>query len=72
MVEVNTILLEGEVMNRYIDADALESMTYEVFGADSDPQKWDSGRWVRYKLFETFFHSQRAVDAVEGKGTDNE
>lgn len=38
---------------RLIDADALENaMYYEAFETDSDMQKWDSGCWIRYKMFE--------------------
>ena len=38
---------------RLIDADALENRMYhESFEKDSDLQKWDSGCWIRYKLFE--------------------
>lgn len=38
---------------RLIDADALnERMYHDAFETDSDMQKWDSGCWIRYKLFE--------------------
>ena len=38
---------------RLIDADALnERMYHDAFEADSDMQKWDSGCWIRYKMFE--------------------
>ena len=38
---------------RPIDADALrEAMYHEAFETDSDMQKWDSGCWIRYKMFE--------------------
>ena len=38
---------------RLIDARALETAMYhEAFETDSDMQKWDSGCWIRYKMFE--------------------
>ena len=38
---------------RPIDADALMAVMYhEAFETDSDRQKWDSGCWIRYKMFE--------------------
>jgi len=36
-----------------IDIDKLsDAMYHEAFETDSDWQKWDSGCWIRYKLFE--------------------
>ena len=29
-----------------------QAMYHEAFEVDSDLQKWDSGCWIRYKLFE--------------------
>ena len=38
---------------RLIDADALnERMYHDAFETDSDMQKWDSGCWIRYMMFE--------------------
>ena len=38
---------------RLIDADALrDAMYHEAFETDTQMQKWDSGCWVRYKMFE--------------------
>lgn len=46
-------------MPRYIDADALrEKMFHEAFEKDSQDQKWDSGCWIRYHMFEN------AVDSI--------
>lgn len=48
----------GEVVKvpphgRLIDADALrQTMYHEAFETDSPLQKWDSGCWIRYKMFE--------------------
>ena len=51
---------------RLIDADALENaMYYEAFETDSDMQKWDSGCWIRYKMFEKHLANAPTVDAVE-------
>ena len=36
-----------------IDIGALnDAMYHEAFETDSDMQKWDSGCWIRYKMFE--------------------
>lgn len=40
-------------MARLIDADELRKRMYHAtFEQDSDLQRWDSGCWIRYKLFE--------------------
>lgn len=50
---------------RLIDADALrEKMYHEAFEKDSDMQKWDSGCWIRYRMFENAIDSAPTVDAV--------
>lgn len=52
-------------MTRLIDADALERAMYEeVFEKDTDMQRWDSGCWIRYKLFENVLDAQPTIDAV--------
>ena len=44
---------------RIIDADDFENRMYhEAFEKDSDLQKWDSGCWIRYKLFENVLREQ--------------
>lgn len=51
-------------MSRYIDADALrEHMYHEAFETDSGLQKWDSGLWIRYQLFESVLNTEITVDA---------
>ena len=58
-------------MPRYIDADALrQRMYHEAFETDTDMQKWDSGCWIRYKLFENCIESAPTVspDDVLGVG----
>ena len=38
---------------RLIDARVFEATMYhQAFETDSDMQKWDSGCWIRYKMFE--------------------
>lgn len=53
-------------MARYIDADRLEKeMYHEAFETDTDMQKWDSGCWIRYKMFENCIAQQPTADVVE-------
>lgn len=50
---------------RLIDADALrKAMYHEAFENDSDEQKWESGCWIRYKMFERNLKNAPTVDAV--------
>lgn len=52
-------------MTRLIDADALSmAMYHEAMEKDSDFQRWDSGCWIRYKLFENVLDAQPTIDAV--------
>lgn len=39
-------------------------MYEEVFLKDSDDQRWDSGCWIRYKMFENALASAPTIDAV--------
>ena len=51
---------------RLIDADALyKRMNHDAFEVDSDMQKWDSGCWIRFKMFENAMKDAPTVDAVE-------
>lgn len=52
---------------RLIDAEELRKQMYhEAFETDSDMQKWDSGCWIRYKMFENALESAPTiVDAEE-------
>lgn len=53
---------------RLIDADAFGNRMYhEVFEKDSDDQRWDSGCWMRYKLFEKVLKEQPTVEQPERK-----
>ena len=50
---------------RIIDADKLEAdMYHNAFEVDTDLQRWDSGCWIRYKMFENVIEEQPTVDAV--------
>ena len=52
-------------MSRYIDADEFRRVMYhEAFETDSDLQKWDSGCWIRYKMFENAIENFPTADAV--------
>ena len=52
-------------MPRLISADKLESdMYHNAFEIDTDLQKWDSGCWIRYKMFENVIEEQPTVDAI--------
>ena len=51
---------------RLIDADKLSAdMYHEAFVKDSDMQKWDSGCWIRYKMFENVLKAQPTVEAPD-------
>ena len=48
---------------RLIDADRLSrEMYHEAFETDTDLQKWDSGCWIRYKMFENKLDSAPTVE----------
>lgn len=52
---------------RLIDADALrQTMYHEAFETDSPMQKWDSGCWIRYKMFERMEETAPTVIDAEG------
>ena len=56
-------------MGRMIDADDFENRMYnEVFEKDSEDQKWDSGCWMRYKLFERVLKEQPTIEPERKKG----
>ena len=53
-------------MAEYIDRNAFgNSMYHEAFEKDSDMQKWDSGCWIRYKLFEKVLRDTPSADVVK-------
>lgn len=50
---------------RLIDADALrETMYHKAFETDTDMQKWDSGCWIRYKMFENALENAPTIEVV--------
>ena len=66
-------------MSRYINADALENKMYhEAFENDAsynerNPMaKWDSGLWIRYKLFENTINDVPTVTTKEIKYFDED
>lgn len=53
-------------MSDLIDREALRAAMYEAaFETDSNEQKWDSGCWIRYKMFERVVDSLPSVPAPE-------
>ena len=51
---------------RQIDADDFRNRMYhEAFEKDTDLRKWDSGCWIRYKLFENVLREQPTVQTEE-------
>lgn len=50
---------------RWIDADAFRvRMYHEAFNVDSTDQRWDSGCWIRYRLFERVLDAIPAADVA--------
>lgn len=50
---------------KLIDAYALTRTMYlKSFDTDDGRQRWDSGLWIRYKIFEEARDEQPTVDAV--------
>lgn len=53
---------------RLIDADALiNRMYHDAFETDTDMQKWDSGCWIRYKMFENAIDEQPTIEPKHGE-----
>lgn len=52
-------------MSRLIEVDALDrAMYHKSFETDDGRQKWDSGLWIRYKIYEETRDETPTVDAV--------
>jgi len=62
-------LIEIPPHGRLIDADVLRARMYhEAFETDTPMQKWDSGCWIRYKMFELMEEtSPTIIPAEEGE-----
>ena len=55
-------------MMDYISREAFRRRMYhEAFENDSDMQRWDSGCWIRYKLFENCIDAEPAADVRENR-----
>lgn len=53
-------------MPEYISRETLRDLMYtEAFERDTGLQRWDSGLWIRYKLFENCIEAIPAADVVE-------
>lgn len=54
---------------RLIDADELSNVMYhQAFETDTDSQKWDSGCWIRYKMFENAIADAPTIDEINACG----
>lgn len=52
---------------RLIDGDAMrEKMYHDAFETDSKMQRWDSGCWIRYKMFENNIDDAETIVEAEG------
>ena len=49
---------------RLIDADALKERMYH-YAFEEDRGKWDSGCWIRYKLFEKAVDESPTIEQLE-------
>lgn len=53
---------------RLIDVDSFRHQMYhEVFEKDSEDQRWDSGCWMRYRLFEKVLEEQPELEIIRCK-----
>lgn len=58
---------------RVIDGDKLaDAMYHEAFETDNDMQKWDSGCWIRYKLFENILEEAPTIKTKQIKYYDED
>ena len=65
-------LVEIPPHGRLIDADEFSRRMYSVaFVEDTDMQKWDSGCWIRYKLFEQVLREQPTIEPERKTGKWN-
>ena len=52
--------------DEYINRETLRELMYtEAFDRDTGLQRWDSGLWIRFKLFENCLDTIPAADVVE-------
>ena len=58
---------------RLIDADELNRIIYhKSFELDSDMQKWDSGCWIRYKMFENSMEEMLTIIEADAESEGKE
>ena len=51
---------------RVIDADSLRHEMYvKTFMEDSNMQRWDSGCWIRYKMFENCIKNEPCIQCKD-------
>ena len=61
-----------EKHGRLVDIDELaRKMYHDAFETDTDLQKWDSGCWIRYKLFENNRDAAPTIIEAEDGQNDN-
>jgi hypothetical protein len=52
-----------------VDMSQLDSKMYHMaFETDTDLQKWDSGCWIRYKLYEDIRDAMPVIIGAESEG----
>jgi hypothetical protein len=47
-------------------------MYHDAFESDTDLQKWDSGCWIRYKMFENNRDEAPTIVEAEGEESKND
>ena len=75
--DIHTVIAQGTPLpkghGRLIDADKLDRIMYhKAFETDSDMQKWDSGCWIRYKMFENAMDDAPIISTKEIKYYDED
>lgn len=60
--EIIELLDHGDLIDMY-DFDS--AMYHEAFEVDSDMQKWESGCWIRYKMYERLRDSAPVIIPAE-------
>ena len=59
-------------MTRLIDADALDrAMYHKSFEVDDGRNVWNSGLWIRYKIYEEASREAPTIDAVPVEWIEN-
>lgn len=68
-IHKGTLLPEGH--GRLIDADKFDARMYQkAFIDDTDMQKWDSGCWIRYKMYEIVRDSMPTIIEADKEGAE--